>query len=633
MFECRSHCFENHLDLTKTANCHAQRNRIESRFKSSPAATGRVYTMRTLPLTLGGMLIQGALAQQSPDFDYVESFGLLKNVSTTKDSFSNVQDGVFRFFMTTDCLQIIKEPSPFGIDGTCWVCFLVRCCSAVTRSNSLLLQHAAFSLNPVAIVSQAQNPDAPYGLLMLNISGEESDAYSGYPLTDKAGRSATWHLNPGDVIVITGRTPPACQYFSFTNYLYSRYSAPDFVPDASLNPITGRACLPGTLNERCEYFASVSDTVNLDRGLNLPQGKGKFNATFALVLSGSERATALAVEALQEAMVPLDRISNFTFPGSELSLGSDTQADTFTTIMRTAFYENEVDKNAFFADIPFKVLRMELNPDVSNTLHTKSAYIPRATGVQTDGTLAGLSIESMKSATFSLSKHVLSSLTGSSHKHWDIAVTEMDSGEPDHGNDCIDLGQRCLADCRDTLYPFTIRTYTRNAVCEYMHKWFDANLLCKSTQTGYLTEDLDDTIIVVGVNHFKANMSAYSSLAVYDMEYLWGVTGVGNEVLDGSADEYVSGDIDPTLAQALPYLYAYKFKRRCNPGEKFCLTIPAKATADNYELFIPLAHAIGFAERMYDNPFSHVGPSVDEVVMPVQIHVKRRVTTPEEKRN
>ena len=100
---------------------------------------------------------------------------------------------------------------------------------------------------------------------MLNISDEAQDAYSGYPLVDKAGRSATWHLKPGDVIVLTGRTPPVCHYFGFTNYLYSRYSPPDFEPDPSLNPITGRACLPGSVNERCEYFASVSDTVNLDR--------------------------------------------------------------------------------------------------------------------------------------------------------------------------------------------------------------------------------------------------------------------------------------------------------------------------------------------------------------------------------
>ena len=28
------------------------------------------------------------------------------------------QDGAFRFFLTTDCLQIITEPSPFGIPGT-----------------------------------------------------------------------------------------------------------------------------------------------------------------------------------------------------------------------------------------------------------------------------------------------------------------------------------------------------------------------------------------------------------------------------------------------------------------------------------------------------------------------------------
>ena len=84
------------------------------------------------------------------------------------------------FLQTTDCIQIIKEESPFGIPGTCW----------------------------------AQNPDAPYGLLMLpNHMDEKTDKYTGYPLTDSSGRSATWHLKEKDVIVLLGKSPPQCRYF------------------------------------------------------------------------------------------------------------------------------------------------------------------------------------------------------------------------------------------------------------------------------------------------------------------------------------------------------------------------------------------------------------------------------------
>jgi hypothetical protein len=123
------------------------------------------------------------------DFDYEDSFSMISSTPTVIENFENLQNGSFQFFLTTDCLQIITEPSPFGIHGTCW----------------------------------AQNPDAPYGLMMLPMhNGEVADEYTGYPLSTKNGLSATWHLRKNDVIILLGHTPPKCRYFSFTNYLYSR---------------------------------------------------------------------------------------------------------------------------------------------------------------------------------------------------------------------------------------------------------------------------------------------------------------------------------------------------------------------------------------------------------------------------
>lgn len=151
-----------------------------------------------------------------------------------------------------------------------------------------------------------------------------------------------------------------------------------------------------------------------------------------------------------ESGVPSDRISLFSFPGSTLSLGDESQADTFTTIMRTAFYDNEDDKEAFFNSIPFQVLRMELSSNV-NVLHEKDEYIPRETGVQNDASLPNLSLSEMRQAVKSLTALVLTSLVEGTTDGWDISVANLISGEQDTGDDCIDMGQRCLADCRDTL--------------------------------------------------------------------------------------------------------------------------------------------------------------------------------------
>jgi hypothetical protein len=112
----------------------------------------------------------------------------------------------------------------------------------------------------------------------------------------------------------------------------------------------------------------------------------------------------------------------------------------------------------------------------------------------------------------------------------------------------------------------------------------------------------------------------------YDLKVLFGVTAVGDHLLDGSAMQYITSDVSPNLKRALPYLYVYKFMRQCDSSKESasCLSLPWKVTKDDpRQLFIPLTHSIGFAERMYDNPLTHVGPSVDEIVMPLHVHLKK----------
>jgi hypothetical protein len=194
----------------------------------------------------------------------------------------------------------------------------------------------------------------------------------------------------------------------------------------------------------------------------------------------------------------------------------------------TAFYDDEKDKEQFFSSVPFSVLRMELNDDVPNILHTKTPYIPRETGVRNDATLAGLTLDEMQDAIESLGRQVLENMTPRSTDiggppEWEVAITVLESGEPDTGDDCVARGQRCLADCRDTLYPFSINEYDRWYLCEGLTQNDDMkgklrnlrdNIVCTSAKSGFLTQDDDDSMIVIGVNHKLSNMSTYASLAV-----------------------------------------------------------------------------------------------------------------------
>ena len=97
---------------------------------------------------------------------------------------------------------------------------------------------------------------------------EVMDKYYGFPLLDENNFTATWHLKSEDVIILLGMTPPTCKYFSFSNYLYSRYTPPWWKPSPFLHGYD-LACPDGLASDRCEYFASLDDSLNFDRGLNL----------------------------------------------------------------------------------------------------------------------------------------------------------------------------------------------------------------------------------------------------------------------------------------------------------------------------------------------------------------------------
>jgi hypothetical protein len=56
------------------------------------------------------LLLASALAHGAEnDFDYIKTFEILKNATTTQKFFGNVQDGAFRFFMvrTNACVAAL----------------------------------------------------------------------------------------------------------------------------------------------------------------------------------------------------------------------------------------------------------------------------------------------------------------------------------------------------------------------------------------------------------------------------------------------------------------------------------------------------------------------------------------------
>ena len=508
----------------------------------------------------------------SYDFNYETIANNLVKSSVVNTYFNNIVEGKFRFWQTTDCLNILYEKTPFEIRDGCYF----------------------------------QNPDAPYGLILLPPHYNETiDDYYGFPVSD-GNLSATWHMKNNEVIILIGITPPECKYFGFSNYLYSRHYPMNWTHNDT-KKIINLNCPNSSKNNRCEVFASLDDSINLDRGLNL--NPIKYNSSFALILSNNIEATQFAMSALIETGVEPSLISNYSFPGNEMKLGIDTNDDTFITIMRTAFYSDNIDANNYFNQVPFKVIRMELNQE-DTTLYYRKELVDRKINYD-EASIMGISYEQLKIDYQNIAKDVFHNyIQDKGRNNVYIQITETISGAPDNGFECVNNGTMCLADCRDTLYPFSTKMYKRSKSC------LEKNV-CYGNMNGTLNNN--DTIMVIGFNHVLTKMAMYSSIAIYDAKYLWGVYTIGDKQLENTIYDYISPEIFKKFQHILPYMYIWEFKRYCENIQN-CIEIPFYPGLKNNP-FIPINNPIAVTERMYNNPVSHVGPYLGQVVLPLVAHV------------
>jgi len=89
----------------------------------------------------------------------------------------------------------------------------------------------------------------------------------------------------------------------------------------------------------------------------------------------------------------------------------------------------------------------------------------------------------------------------------------------------------CHGDSRDTLYNINSRSLSKSALCYKV-----GSTLCDSfSTTANLTDDKDDFMVIVGVNHAKVGSSVYSGLAINSLSRLMGIGGPSDVDYEGSA--------------------------------------------------------------------------------------------------
>lgn len=395
------------------------------------------------------------------------------------------------------------------------------------------------------------NPLSPYGSPYFGEYGPEPNL-------------ATLQLGNDEAVVVIFRTPPAMRYFSFNQYLYQK---------------------PGSSSA---VFASMSDALShreLGTTGSTEPGTSPFDSYAALVWTADQNSFDSVQALLMQSGLPLHAINYLPLPqaipavppqaGYALHLGHGPGYEAFNLLMRTALPHNQADFDAYLKENPYYVLRVGPGIHLPPAPSPVIGYPSEVSGIVEDPAL----------------QTALKRLVANIQVHYGASFTmkrQQNSYTTHTGWDCITGLTDCAGDNYDALYSREMSRLAR-------------------------VRDLQDFVIVVGVNHQKTGKAAYASFTVYDPDKLASIVSVADSDLTTRSALYHAGITDPDDPRTRLYrgLFAYMFAYDCG-GKQYCAEIPAP-TESNPVGLEPGAPFFVLG-RSYMEPNTLVRPSVEEIV-------------------
>lgn len=367
------------------------------------------------------------------------------------------------------------------------------------------------------------NPSTPYvmcfvppppGQSAVAENPQDADTLDGQTLIQ-------YRLRPDEAIVMIGRTPPTCSYFSYRSYMYDRFSA-----------IKGG---------RERIFASLGDTLNLltIKTSGTPDGQvGDPFGEMTIIIVTADRGIDQRVRAAAAAGGFSPSIINTDIiPSALVTMGLDANADKFLILLRLAFFQDRQAGAVFMAHPPMRVFRLTpIEPTVLDPYDTPDLRV-RGTGDTSEFDLLG-ALEELRQAI--LARHGSANATELTTSVWLY-----------EGFDAIQRGVDVIGENRDTVY--------------------------LRSEDFTLANAPDEFLIIYGVNHEATGKVIYSNFGVYGAGALNGVGAVSNAEFAGTAEAYLPGH------PAAKYLYVWKVSRCCD-GEPNCLTVPWAVKAYGIDL-------------------------------------------------
>ena len=464
----------------------------------------------------------------------------------------------------------------------------------------------------------ANNPSSPYGLFYVppkpGNTLNASECFTKYlPFCDSIDGDTVampWQMEQDEAIVLVGISPPRMLYFGFTPYLFEHTYGPGWTPNTSLDEIA--RCH----ERRCDVFASMGDAVNMGNLNVSDKTMGPFAKPFAMVLTTSPTVYD-QVRPLLEEQFP-GAVNLLRFPGEMLDLGHGSGKDTIAGLLRLAFPADWKDHDDYVASAPFFLYRLTPRTSAELELYAKPLYCGTGQKYPIDNCvtvrnqtsegdrIGGLTNEMLEAAAMTALQNIKQHVG----HWWESVITEFAAAVPDLGFTCLDYGQHCQGDTRDTFYPKS-DLHTMDAMINSELPQLKSTLLA------------NESMFVVGVNHKEAGAaSVYASMTLYDLIDLKGVHATADMDMLGSADAWLCNTESAPLSK---YIYVIEYARDCG-GRPGCVVVPSLGGPE--ELNIPLEHPILFIERSYYDATTGVSPGGQGMIKPKVLKTKKHNSLP-----
>jgi hypothetical protein len=233
---------------------------------------------------------------------------------------------------------------------------------ALNNSGYYVQQGETNKVNSIHLCIAKYAPDAngnnaafPYLCIQLPPSPGRDSVYY-IPLT--------FTLNTDEAVVMIGKTPPECLYFSYRSYLLNRFY--DFPPSST----------------RTKIFASLGDSKSLYRMRKDLPLDSMFRRKFAFIMAADSlvamhiKSTILAATpAISEKDIYFDIIPNGIF-----KFGNNPYGDWTTFVHRASLFRDNTAQDEYINNTIIEIMRVTPKQSSQSVFFKVPSYLPRASG-------------------------------------------------------------------------------------------------------------------------------------------------------------------------------------------------------------------------------------------------------------